>query len=93
MSIGGFPIPEMLLDFFNRVSRRNTSVYVREEQPAAISVVWETTQYLGVPFQRVSRLTLTYPEPIPAEVYNVEYDEQTGEVLSINKATPSIVQV
>lgn len=83
----GFPIPQTLLDLFNQVGRRETSIYSREEQPNSVDVIYETSQYLGIPIKRVQRIVLNYNPPIPAEVYNVAYTED-GNVERIEKITP-----
>lgn len=84
-----FNIPNFLLDFWNKVMRRELSVYSRREQPYNLHVDWGDFTYRGVGVKRPVRMVLTYDSYLPSEIYNVTYTDD-GDVEEIRKITQTL---
>ncbi len=66
---GGFPIPDLLQDFFNRILQKVESLYVRKEQAATVEYEYETIVYRGVPIKVIKQIKVQYDSSKPQEVF------------------------
>lgn len=81
----GFPIPDALRDLFNKIFRKEQSLYTRSESPALTIPEFTEYSYRGVPIKLISRLTVKYDDPVmPTEVHTVHRAED-GTILKITK--------
>lgn len=81
----GFPIPEFLRDLFNKIFRKEQSLYTRTESPALTIPEFTEYAYRGVPIKLLSRLIIKYDDPVlPLEIHTVTRDS-TGNILKISK--------
>lgn len=83
---GGFPIPEFLRDLFNKIFRKEHSVYVRQEEPAMMIPEFRTFSYRNVPIKLLSRIIFVYDDPVmPTEVYTIHRTGEEGTLLKVTK--------
>lgn len=83
---GGFPIPEFLRDLFNKIFRKEQSMYTREETPALTIPEFKTYSYRGVPIQLLTRLVVVYDDPVlPIEVHTVHRKGPEGTLMKVTK--------
>lgn len=81
----GFPIPEFVRDWFNKVFRKEQSFYTRNESPALTIPEYTEYSYRGVPIKLISRLIIKYDDPVlPVEVHTV-HRRADGTILKITK--------
>lgn len=81
----GFPIPEALRDLFNKIFRKEQSLYTRSESPALTIPEFQEYSYRGVPIKLISRFIVKYDDPVmPTEVHTVHRSED-GTILKITK--------
>lgn len=82
----GFPIPEVLRDLFNKIFRKEQSLYTREEEPALMIPEFRTYSYRNVPVKLLSRVIFVYDDPVmPTEVYTVHRTGDDGQILKVTK--------
>ncbi len=78
----GFPIPETLQDFFNKILRKAESFYVRKEQAATVEYEYETIAYRGVPIEVIKRISVMYDSTKPQEIFTaIRSSEGDGRLL------------
>lgn len=83
---GGFPIPEFLHDLFNKIFRKEQSLYTRKESPALTIPEFKTYSYRGVPIQLLTRLIVVYDDPVlPTEVYTIHRKGSEGTLVKVTK--------
>lgn len=81
----GFPIPEFVRDLFNKIFRKENSLYTRGESPALTIPEYTEYSYRGVPVKLITRLTIKYDDPVlPIEVHTV-HRKADGTILKITK--------
>lgn len=81
----GFPIPETIRDLFNKIFRKEQSLYTRSESPAITIPEFTEYSYRGVPIKLITRLTVKYDDPVmPVEVHTVHRKED-GTIIKITK--------
>lgn len=81
----GFPIPEFFRDWFNKIFRKEQSLYTRQETPAITIPEFTEYAYRGVPIKLISRMIIKYDDPVmPIEVHTVHRDSE-GNILKITK--------
>lgn len=82
----GFPIPDVLRDLFNKIFRKEQSLYTREEEPALMIPEFRTYSYRNVPVKLLSRVIFVYDDPVmPTEVYTVHRTGDDGNILKVTK--------
>lgn len=83
---GGFPIPDFLRDLFNKVFRKEQSLYTRQEEPALMIPEFRTFSYRNVPVQLLSRIIFVYDDPVmPTEIYTMHRTGAEGTLLKVTK--------
>lgn len=83
---GGFPIPEFLRDLFNKIFRKEQSMYTREESPALTIPEFKTYSYRGVPVQLLTRLVIVYDDPVlPIEIHTIHRTGPEGTLTKVTK--------
>ena len=81
----GFPIPEFFRDWFNKIFRKEQSVYTRQESPSITIPEFGWHTYRGVPAYQIDRLIIKYDDPVlPVEIHTVHRDPE-GYIVKITK--------
>jgi hypothetical protein len=79
-----FPIPDVLQDLFNKIFRKEESLYTREETPIQVMYEYGERSYRGVPIKYIDKIIARYASSYGTEIYTSIRDKH-GNLLSTRK--------
>ena len=84
-----FPIPDQLLDFFNKIFRKKESLYTRQEHATDVEYEYETFMYRGVPIQVIKTVVVKYASSSPYETFTAIREGPEGTLVGSHKVISS----